>query len=110
MFTQVKPRSDHATQLDEFLITLQEIADQYTWTDHAGCIRATDADGQRYCPLSAIVSSLYYHYINVDGISAGRYLGISSYTVSHIINAADGAWDSAEDFDLNVQMREAVGL
>lgn len=110
MLTQVKPRLDHTSQLELFLSTLQEVADQYTWTEHAGHIRAFDQFGQRYCPLAAIVSALYYHESGVDGISAGRYLGMSSYTVSHIINAADGAWDSTEDYDLRLQIKEAVGL
>lgn len=106
MLTQVKCRPDHATQLETFFTTLREIAPQYTWTAIAGCVRAFDEYGNRYCPLAAIVASLYYQEDGVDGLSAARYLGMSNYTALQIVNAADGAWDSAEAYDLNLRICE----
>lgn len=110
MLAYVKDRIDHASQIELFLTTLSEIADQFVWDDLSGHVRAFDVNGRRYCPLSAIVSALYYQQPGVDGVSAGRYLGMSSYTVNHIINAADGAWDSTEDYDLRIRIKEAVDL
>jgi hypothetical protein len=110
MIAQIKSQLDYETQVDLFIKTLSEISDEYFWTEELGNIRGYNLDGQRFCPLSAIITSLYYQEIGVDAFSAGRFLGMSSHIVTKIVGAADGDWASTDTLELRDRIKDAVGL
>lgn len=109
MIAQIKPKLDYESQINVFISALLEIADLYLWVEESESLRAYDSEGNRYCPLSAIVNSLYYQDVGVDAYSAGRFLGMSSSVVSSIVGAVDGDWTST-DTELRHKIMSAVSL